>query len=452
MNFVDSHAPASGPESRDPRSGPRPLRLLLTEDNPADARLVEELLSESRSSRWDISWTRSKEAALERLNESPEPDAVLLDLGLPDSRGLDTLRDVLAVTPRIPVVVLTGHADSRLGAEAVGAGAQDYLLKDEVTAGELTRTLSYAVERKKTEEDLLRAKEKFERVFEISPVGLAMIDSDEERPVRVNETLLEQFGYEADELMDGAVQTRDLWAVPDEWRWVVSRVLEGETVRNVEARFRRADGAEFDGLLSVAPLEVEDRRHWICAIGDISTIKEDERRLQYRVLHDSLTNLPNRSLFDDRLGHALDRTDRTGETLAVLFVDLDRFKQINDTRGHEAGDRVLREAAQRLQATVRHPDTVARIGGDEFAVLLEGASGREDVRRVAGRIATAFMEPVELEGETLSVDISIGGSVFEGAAGGPAPSASALLERADEAMYRAKQTRGPSLVVTGLSD
>lgn len=421
---------------------------MLVEDNPGDARLVEELLREAPAPGWDIVWLKNKHAALQRLGEEPEPDAVLLDLGLPESRGLDTLRDVLAETTRIPVVVLTGHADSELGGKAVREGAQDYLRKDGVTSRELVRTLDYAVERQRTQEALRQAKEKIERVFEISPIGLAVIDSEQERPVQVNEAFLEQFGHDRGSLLSGQVQTRRLWADPDEWRWVVGRVLQGETVRNVEARFRRGDGTEFDGLLSVAPLEMEARRHWLCAVGDISSIKEDERQLQYRVLHDSLTNLPNRSLFDDRLKHALDRHARTGETLAVLFVDVDRFKQINDTRGHRAGDRVLQAVARRLLDTVRQPDTVARFGGDEFAVLLEEASGKQEVTSVAGRIATVFTEPVDLEEGTISVDVSIGGAVHGGADDSAEPAPSDLLDRADRAMYRAKETEGPSLVIT----
>lgn len=438
----------SSPEPEDVPADPRRPEVLLTEDNPGDARLVEELLEEAPS-RWDVTWVRRREAALERLNEGSAPDVVLLDLGLPDSRGLDTLRAVLSATARVPVVVLTGHADTELGAEAVREGAQDYLLKDEVTSRGLVRTLNYAIERKKTQEELLRAKEKFERVFGISPVGLAMFDSEEEGPMQVNDAFLEQFRYDRAELVGGQVRTRDLWAVPDEWRWVVGQILEGETVRNVEARFTRADDTEFDGLLSVAPLEVEDHRYWVAAVKDISPIKEDERRLQHRALHDDLTNLPNRSLFDDRLEHALDLTLRTGKVLAVLFVDLDRFKQINDTRGHEAGDRVLKAAAERLQTTVREPDTVARIGGDEFAVLLEGASGRQEVTQVAGRIATAFTEPIEIGDGTISVDVSIGGAVHDGIGDARTPSPSEIVNRADAAMYRAKETQGSSLVIAG---
>lgn len=439
----------SSPAPGDVPADPRRPEVLLTEDNPGDARLVKELLGEAPSSRWDVTWLRSKEAALERLAGGAVPDVMLLDLGLPDSRGLDTLRAVLSATARVPVVVLTGHADSELGAEAVREGAQDYLRKEEVTSRGLVRTLDYAIERKKTQDELLRAKEKFERVFGISPVGLAMFDSEEVGPAQVNDAFLEQFGYDRDELVGGQVRTRDLWAVQDEWQWVSGQVLEGETVRNVEVRFTRADDTEFDGLLSVAPLEVEDHRYWVAAIKDISPLKEDERRLQHRALHDGLTNLPNRSLFDDRLDHALDLTLRTGKVLAVLFVDLDRFKQINDTRGHEAGDRVLKAAAQRLQATVREPDTVARIGGDEFAVLLEGASGREEVTQVAGRIATAFMEPIELGDGTISVDVSIGGAVHDGTGDARTSSPSEIVNRADAAMYRAKETQGPSLVIAG---
>lgn len=223
------------------------------------------------------------------------------------------------------------------------------------------------------------------------------------------------------------------------------RVAGGETVRNVEVRLRRKDGSTFDALFSASFLVVGDRRFVVEAIQDISHQKEVERELKYRTLHDELTGLPNRALLDDRLRHALERCERTGEAMAVCFVDLKRFKVINDSLGHEAGDRVLEEVAGRLRGAVRERDTVARVGGDEFAVLLEDVEGEANALAAADRLVRAFEDEVQIGGQKVAVEASVGVTVHQGGeertdAGRPA--ATDLLRWADEAMFRAKETPG----------
>lgn len=176
---------------------------------------------------------------------------------------------------------------------------------------------------------------------------------------------------------------------------------------------------------------------------DITERKKFEDALQYQVLHDQLTGLPNRTLFQDRLVHALERAERTGEQVAVLFLDLDGFKIVNDSRGHAAGDQVLRMVADRLQETLREGDTVARIGGDEFVLMLEGISSRADVERAISRVRGCFEAPFELEDASFSITSSIGvahsGLDFEGP--------DELIRLADAAMYRAKRSDGTDVHV-----
>jgi diguanylate cyclase (GGDEF)-like protein len=150
--------------------------------------------------------------------------------------------------------------------------------------------------------------------------------------------------------------------------------------------------------------------------------------------HDSLTGLPNRALYMDRLAHALKRTQRSGESVAVLFIDLDGFKRVNDTLGHDAGDALLKIAAERVRTSVRPADTVARLGGDEFTIVLDGADA-DAAGIVARRLATRLAEPVPLEGQLVTIGASIGVSVKDH----PADQPDDLLRRADAAMYQAKQ-------------
>jgi diguanylate cyclase (GGDEF)-like protein len=162
--------------------------------------------------------------------------------------------------------------------------------------------------------------------------------------------------------------------------------------------------------------------------------REAERRLAELAQYDALTGLANRTLFNDRLAQAIARAHRTEQPVALLFVDLDRFKEINDSLGHEAGDAVLREAAARLRAHLREGDSVARLGGDEFTVILEDVAGADEVRAVAQKLMRAFAEPIVVDGQDLFPTLSIGVALYPR----DGDTAEALLRHADTAMYQAK--------------
>jgi diguanylate cyclase (GGDEF)-like protein len=165
-----------------------------------------------------------------------------------------------------------------------------------------------------------------------------------------------------------------------------------------------------------------------------ATDRKQIDELSRQAFHDSLTDLPNRSLFADRLSHALARTRRGNRAVAVLLLDLDGFKEINDSYGHEAGDKVLIAVAQRLRGCLRPGDTVARLGGDEFTILLEDIASVSEATRVAERIESSLQTPFVVEGQETRVTTSIGIALNEPGHGEP----STLLRNADAAMYRAK--------------
>lgn len=178
---------------------------------------------------------------------------------------------------------------------------------------------------------------------------------------------------------------------------------------------------------------------WI--MRDISERKQNEARLTHQATHDPLTGLPNRTVLFDRLQSALHRSARTGADVAVVFVDLDHFKVLNDSRGHPTGDRVLRLIAERLAEVLRPEDTIARFGGDEFVIILEGLTDPTVATEVAGRVQRALYDPFEIDGEHFTVGASIGIALAsDGSADGSTPGPEALLHAADTAMYQAKGT------------
>jgi diguanylate cyclase (GGDEF)-like protein len=287
-----------------------PFRVLIVEDNPDYAQLVGEFLAESWSGELELKYANRVCEARAYLAGS-DADCVLLDLLLPDAKGLDSVVAVREADPQVPIVVLSGQEDEALAVEAVQQGAQDYLLKSYADGNLLSRAIRYAAERKR-----------------------------------------------------------------------------------------------------------------------------GELQLAHQAMHDSLTGVPNRRLFLDRLAQALARTDREQGSVAVLFLDLDRFKPINDSLGHEAGDQVLAGVAGRLLEILRPSDSVARLGGDEFMMLCEHIDSEHQAVAIAQRALETISAPLPVAGRELSVTASIG--IALGRTG--QSTASGLIRDADMAMYRAKQT------------
>ena len=244
------------------------------------------------------------------------------------------------------------------------------------------------------------------------------------------------FGYAPGELAGAPIERL---AAPSVGSIVRELVAAGEIVRDAEMVFRARDGEGIEVGVSLSPL-TDDRRVTLGAVliaRDVRARKRAENQIAYQACHDALTGLPNRTLFHDRLTQALARARRQGGGLghlAVLFLDLDQFKVVNDTLGHAAGDRLLIEIASRLRRTVRESDTVARLGGDEFTFLLPGIQSGEDAARAAQKILDAVSRPLEIDGHRLYVTTSIGISLYPA----DGEETEALLSGADIAMYRAK--------------
>ncbi len=205
--------------------------------------------------------------------------------------------------------------------------------------------------------------------------------------------------------------------------------------RRVELQGLRRNGDEFPVELTINSISSGERIEFFAFLHDITKRKKTESELLHMAQYDSLTGLPNRALFNDRLVHAVERSRRTGSAIALAYLDLDDFKAINDNCGHALGDAVLEEFARRLSASVRSADTVARLGGDEFVLLLEDLTSAADVGMISEKILNNIRKPALLLGRTLAFTASMGGTFSQG----EVTTAEALLARADDALYEAKR-------------
>lgn len=295
-------------------------------------------------------------------------------------------------------------------------------------------------------EALRRAKQRLEAVFDIVPVALTIQDPDTHEFLRVNRAFEELFGYDRDEVLARPELITTSWEDPEQREQINRRVERGATVRNEEVAFRDRDGNLFHTLFSMTEVTVAGQRRRLGAAQDITPRVRAQRELRHRALHDPLTELPNRALFWDRLEHALARARRTGEVVAVLFLDLDGFKEINDLHGHAVGDEVLRRVASHLAGAVRDQDTLARLGGDEFGVLLEGLEAHEDAHVAGRRVMDSVPATLDVEGTEAPLSLS-GGIAFatDDLAEDLSAAADELVRRADRAMYGAKKEPGSAL-------
>ena len=282
---------------------------------------------------------------------------------------------------------------------------------------------------------LKESEERFRSVFDHA-AGMALV-SAEGRWLKVNRSLCEMLGYEADELLatefGSATHPDDLGAMVSE----MNRLLEGRTASfQREQRFLHKRGHALWALLSVSLVRSQDgAAEVIFQIQDITDRKRAEERLMYDAFHDALTGLPNRALFIDHLKLSVERAKRTRDRLfAVLFLDLDRFKIVNDSLGHMVGDQLLIGIARRLETCLRPGDTVARLGGDEFTVLLEDLNAAGESIEIAERLQKELSLPFNLNGNevftTVSIGIALSTTGYE--------RAEEVLRDADTAMYRAK--------------
>jgi diguanylate cyclase (GGDEF)-like protein/PAS domain S-box-containing protein len=414
--------------------------VLVIEDNPGDARLLREMFNEQRSE--DITFTDVECLAdAERALAKGGIDVVLLDLGLPDAQGLEAIKRVEAIAPGVAIVVLTGIDDEGVAIQALQGGAQDYLVKGQIEARALFRALRYAVERKFLRAALFSEKEQAQ--VTLNCIGEAVICTGSSGNITflnvVAETMTGWSFKEADgrpladvfQIMNS--QSREMVRLPTG----AALVAQSSERLCPNCVLIHRSGHELPIDESMAP--IYDRKGLqtgtVVVFRDVSEARRVSIQMAHSAEHDSLTGLPNRLLLNDRVTQAISFARRHMKQLAILFLDLDGFKHINDSLGHPVGDKLLQSVAKRLVDCGRASDTVSRQGGDEFVVLLSEVEHAEDAAVAARRMLQAVAEPHSVDQQELHVTTSIGVSVYPD----DGEDAETLVKNADTAMYQAKE-------------
>ena len=281
--------------------------------------------------------------------------------------------------------------------------------------------------------------QRYKSTFETCPEGVLIVRVSDGSIIDVNPAFLEIMGFTSEEVLGQTSVGIGMWADEGDRLKLAEVLQENAGCRDLEVRMRRKNGEVFWGQLSATYADIEGESCVLSFMRDISAAKADEEKIRNLAFYDTLTGLPNRRLLWERLRQALISSARSGSKHALLFVDLDGFKALNDTLGHHIGDLLLQETARRIAGCVREVDTVARLGGDEFVIILEDLSQIPEVaaaqaKNVGGKILATIDQPFVLEGRECRSTSSMGITVF----GNQNESTNEVLQQADIAMYQAK--------------
>jgi diguanylate cyclase (GGDEF)-like protein/PAS domain S-box-containing protein len=414
-------------------------KILLIDSDPAAAERIRAALVTPGSGSFDLEWIRELSEGLARLGKGGVA-AVLLELSLPSSHGIETFDKVFSVAPDVPILILSNRNEA-LAKQAVARGAQDYLDAAHLDSYSLPRALNNAIERKAVEDALYVEKER--AVVTLNSIGDAVLCTDVSGDTTYLNLVAETMtGWRREEangkplaevfrIIDGATRM----TAKDPMKMAVEQNRTVGLTPNCV--LIRKDGLEFAIEDSAAPIHDRAGRiiGAVIVFHDVSVARAMSIQMSHSAQHDVVTNLPNRLLLNDRITQSIALARRQNKPIAVIFLDLDRFKYINDSLGHAAGDKLLQSVSKRLLTEVRASDTVSRQGGDEFVILLSEITRPEDAATSAAKILASLNAPHTIGGQDLHINGSIGISVYPG----DGDDAETLIKNADTAMYHAKE-------------
>lgn len=426
----------------DGRGTKRTIRLLLVEDNPGDVRLMREILSRIADAAFDILHAPTLRRAIEILEEEPV-EIVLLDLGLPDSLGLETLERIRKGAARVPIIVLTGLQDDEIAVKSVHARAQDFLTKGEVEPALLLRRIRQAIESQRLQSEMagviqaLRdTSARSRELITANADGILVMDRGG-RILFANPAACALVGVEAAQLIGRVIDEPLTDADTIELEFQVDQVVE---LRITETSWEGAPA------LLAALRDITAHRTAELALKKLNNrLQTTNSRLQQLAFADPLTELLNRRGLEHMLQSETSRARRRGAPMVACLVDCDDFKAINDQHGHVVGDAVLRELSRRLAKGLRLSDHLARVGGDEFLVLLPETRLVEGMQIASRLRAAASDEPIRHGDATLPLTVSMGVAEVSGGSG----TVQEILAATQSALHHSKahgknQVTGPS--------
>jgi diguanylate cyclase (GGDEF)-like protein/PAS domain S-box-containing protein len=413
--------------------------LLIEAEQHDAARILDQL--GSAEERFRVEWVTELSGGIERLRHGGI-GAVVLDLSLPDCRGIETLDRLLQAAPGMPILILSNADSEETARQAVQRGAQDYLVKNQADGYRLRLAVRTMMDRRESAAILFESEA---ANVTLDSMGEAVLRTDIHANVTyLNRTAEKMTGWTREEALGRPVA--DVLRFIDAVSGTVAGspveiMLQEDQDKRVADRtpsvLVRRDGLkrEIENTLALTHDQAGDVTGAVIAFHDVSAARAKSVEMTHLAQHDVLTHLPNRVLFKDRLAQALALAERQEKQLAVMFVDLDYFKKINDSLGHEVGDKLLQSVAGRLIACVRRTDTVSRFGGDEFAILLSQIEHAEDAAFSARKILRSLAAPYVIDNKSLDISASVGVSAYPC----DGQDAESLLNKADAAMYEAKK-------------
>ncbi|MCE1227351.1 MAG: EAL domain-containing protein [Geobacteraceae bacterium] len=415
--------------------------ILVVEDNLPFGELVAGTLREEG---YQCHTASSGAIALAWLANHPA-SLLLLDYTLPDMTGEAFIAAMHAQGCRAPFVVVTGRDDSNLAVQMIKQGASDFIVKDTALLDRLPVVVSRALEEAAVKQRLQLAEEalrqsdlRLSRAQRIARIG-SWEWNLQTQELYFSPELFSILGY--DEATAPQVSLEWLYHQINPSDIPVVRKALGATMesgRSLDMTYRIATSSGNEIVVaSQAELEYDHDGRAVLLVGtllDVTDRTRAEQEIHHLANYDSLTGLPNRNLLHDRLQQAIVQSARMQGSVGVLFLDLDRFKGVNESLGHKAGDQLLRTVAERLRVCVRESDTLARVGGDEFVVILSVVAGEDGVSSAASKILAIISEPFVIEEQELYLTASIGVAVYPT----DGSDVQTLLKHADLAMYQAK--------------